>query len=166
MELPVARDGMAFTVSSNGGDWSISWQPPDVVPDGMPHGANAVCRTADDSVVLVGDGARWGWPGGRPEGDETWEQTMRREVLEEACAAVVDARLLGFSRGACLSGPEQGRTLVRSVWLAMVEVLPWEPRFEIAQRVLVSAAEVRQHLWIPPGFEPIYLRTLAEAGLL
>jgi len=79
----VACDGEEFAVRSNGGDWLIAWLPPTADPDGIAHGANAFCITADDSVVLISeDGRRWGWPGGRPEGDESWEQTLRREVLE------------------------------------------------------------------------------------
>jgi ADP-ribose pyrophosphatase YjhB (NUDIX family) len=56
-------------------------------------------------VVLISpDGRRWGWPGGRPEAGEDWLQTLRRELLEEACAEVEQARLLGFTRSACLAG--------------------------------------------------------------
>jgi ADP-ribose pyrophosphatase YjhB (NUDIX family) len=163
---PLARDGEEFTVYSNGGDWLIAWFPPDATPDGIAHGANAFCMTADDQIVLISnDGERWGWPGGRPEGDESWEQTLRREVLEEACATVVDARLLGFTRGACLTGPERGLVLVRSIWLAEVELMPWEPRYEIAHRRVVPAAEIAAHFWMEEGFEPIYHRALVEAGL-
>jgi ADP-ribose pyrophosphatase YjhB (NUDIX family) len=95
---PPAADGEPFLVRSNGGTWSVGWHSPVSVPEGTPHGANAFCVTADDQVVLISnDGKRWGWPGGRPEGDESWEQTLRREVLEEACALVRNARLLGFA---------------------------------------------------------------------
>jgi len=152
--LTVARDGEEFAVRSNGGDWLIAWHPATAIPAGLPHGANACCVTADNQVVLIsGDGERWGWPGGRPEGEESWEQTLRREVLEEACAFVVDARLLGFCRGVCLTGAEQNRALVRSVWLATVDVQPWQPRFEIAHRRLVRASEVLAHLWMEDGYE-------------
>jgi ADP-ribose pyrophosphatase YjhB (NUDIX family) len=167
LEHVVARDGEEFAVHSNGADWLTAWHSPAVVPDGIAHGASAFCVTADNHVVLSSDdGERWGWPGGRPEGDETWEQTLRREVLEEACAVVVNARLLGFCRSMCLTGPEQGLVLVRSVWLAEVELMPWEPRFEMAHRRVIPAAEILAHLWMGEGFEPIYHRALAEAGLV
>jgi hypothetical protein len=47
----------------------------------------------------------------RPEPGETWEQTLRREMDEEACATVTGARLLGFTHGRCLTGPERGTVL-------------------------------------------------------
>ena len=162
-----ARDGEEFVVRSNGGDWLTAWHSPNAVPAGTPHGANAFCVTADDCAVLISnDGERWGWPGGRPEGDESWEQTLRREILEESCSIVTDARLLGFCRSACLSGQEKDRVLVRSIWRAEVELLPWNPRFEIPHRRIVPADEVSAHLWMEDGFERIYHRALVEAGLL
>lgn len=103
-------------------------------------------------------------PAGRTEGDETWEQTLRREMLEEACATVIDTRLLGFCRGSCVAGPEAGLVLVRSFWRARVLLGAWEPRFEISHRRVVPATEVLSHL--PPPFLPILRRALADAGVL
>lgn len=161
-----ARDGEEFVARSDEGDWLIAWHPPATVPIGTAHGANGLCVTADGGVVLVSsNGERWEWPGGRPEGDESWEETLRREVLEEACAIVRAARLLGFGRAVCLRGPEQGLVLIRSIWRAEVELMPWEPRFEMAHRRIVPANELASHIWMEAGFEPIYRRALAEARL-
>jgi 8-oxo-dGTP pyrophosphatase MutT (NUDIX family) len=116
LESLAARDGQEIPVS-NAGTWLVARHPPTTAPPGEPHGANAFCVTDDDGVVLISsDGERWGWPGGRPEGQESWEDTLRRELLEEACATVRDARLLGFGRARCLRGPEEGLVLVRSIW--------------------------------------------------
>jgi ADP-ribose pyrophosphatase YjhB (NUDIX family) len=165
--LAPAADGEQLAIRSDGGDWLVAWHPPSTVPAGTPHGANAFCVTAKDAVVLIStDGEHWGWPGGRPEDAESWEETLRREIFEEACAIVLDARLLGFCRAVCRTGSETGRVLVRSVWRANVELLPWEPRFEIAHRRVVPASELRAHLWMEEGFERIYLRALSEAGLM
>jgi hypothetical protein len=72
-----------------------------------------------------------------PEGNENWEQTLRREVLEEACAVVTDACLLGYTCGRCVEGPAKGPIMVRSIWLARVTLDEWLPRFEIRHRKLV-----------------------------
>ncbi|MGH9629293.1 MAG: NUDIX hydrolase, partial [Bryobacteraceae bacterium] len=127
LQRHIARDGEEIAVRSNGGDWVLAWHSAIAVPAGKAHGANAFCVTADGGVLLISnDGQRWGWPGGRPEGDESWEQTLRREILEEACAIVTHPRHLGFCRGVCLTGPEEGVVLVRSVWRAEVELRPWD----------------------------------------
>jgi len=117
------------------------------------------CVPADDHVVLISnDGERWGWPGGRPEGNESWKQTLRREVLEETCAVVRDARLLGFCRGVCLTGPEKGVVLVRFRVACRSRVDALGPRFEIAHRRSFPRLICCPHLWMEVGLEPIYHR--------
>jgi 8-oxo-dGTP pyrophosphatase MutT (NUDIX family) len=125
-----------------------------------------VCITGTGQLVLISNDQRhWGFPGGRPEGNESPEETLRREILEEACAVVVGTpRLLGLVRSRCVRGRQQG--LVRSCWRANVEVGPWAPRFEIPYRRLVPLAEAADHLHEPdPVANRISYRTLREAGV-
>jgi len=151
---------------ANGGDWRMAWHPPDEAPPGKPHGANAFCVTTGGEVVLISpDGSRWGWPGGCPEPGESWEDTLRREMLEEACATVTDARLLGFVRSRCLAGHEKGLVLVRSIWRAQVRLHPWQPEYEIPFRRVVPARDLARHLWMEDGTAPIYSRAARESGL-
>jgi ADP-ribose pyrophosphatase YjhB (NUDIX family) len=162
----MASDFEEMPVPANGGDWRMAWHPPGHVPAGRPHGANAFCVTARGSVVLVsGDGSRFGWPGGRPEPGESWEDTLRRELMEEACATVTDARLLGFVQSKCLSGDEEGLVLVRSIWRAEVTLLPWQPEHEIPFRRMVPASALAKYLWMEDGAGPIYSRAAREAAL-
>ncbi|CAN5898227.1 hypothetical protein BH11PSE1_BH11PSE1_09260 [soil metagenome] len=167
METPIARDGEAFAVRASGGGWRTAWSPPSQIPEGTRHGSCGFCVTGDGEIVLISqDGVRWEWPGGRPEGDESWEATFRREMLEETCSVVGDASLLGFCRSECVEGPEAGFVLVRSVWRGEVEALPWAPQFEIAHRRLVAAETLLSVIHIDPGWEPIYRRAIIEAGLV
>jgi len=161
----VAQDGQPLLIRSAGQDWLVSWHPPPDPPDGIPHGAEGVCVTPDGDVVLIShDGQAWDLPAGRPEPGESWEDTLRREMLEEACATVVTARLLGFVRGECVAGHELGRVLVRSMWRADVELGPWEPRFEIPHRRVVAPADLAP-VFAEHPFAAIIRRELDEAGL-
>lgn len=161
-----AEDFQEFHVSSNGGDWIISWQPPLDPPKGKAHGASAVCLTSDGSLVLISEDPRgWGLPGGRPEDGESWEDTLVREMREEACARVVNSRLLGFGKAVCIAGPEKDLVLVRSQWLAEVELEEWTPLHEVHHRQVVLADRWRDHLWIDEGWESFTLRLMKEAGL-
>jgi ADP-ribose pyrophosphatase YjhB (NUDIX family) len=162
----IACDLEEVPVAANGGDWTVAWHPPGDAPPGRPHGANAYCVTARCEVVLISpDGSRWGWPGGQPEPGESWEDTLRREVLEEVCATVTGAQLLGFTRSRCLAGPERGLVLVRSIWRAQVRLLPWQPEHEIPFRRVVPVRDLARHLWMEDGCGPIYSRAASEAGL-
>jgi 8-oxo-dGTP pyrophosphatase MutT (NUDIX family) len=163
---PVAVDGQVLPVESHGQSWLVSWAPPGVAPAGRAHGVNAFCVAGADSVALISrDGEHWGWPGGRPEPGESSYDTLKRETLEEVCAQVRQARLLGFTHSRCVRGAELGLILVRSIWRAEVDLLPWEPRFEIGWRRVVAAADLGEHLWMEEGHEPIFRRALLEAGL-
>ena len=144
----------------------LTWHEPPDPPPGIPNGASGVCVTADGGVVLVSDdGVTWGLPGGRPEPGETWLDVLHREMLEEACATVVSARLLGFSRGECVAGHELGRVIVRSVWRADVDLGPWLPRFEILHRRVVAPHEVMDVIGADHPFASLTLRQLYEARL-
>jgi ADP-ribose pyrophosphatase YjhB (NUDIX family) len=162
--MTLAADGAEWTVTHDGQDWRISWHPPPHAPPGIPHGSAGVCH-ADGQIVLVSDdGRRWGMPGGRPEPGEDWTATLHREVWEEACATVTGQLLLGFSRGACIRGHEQGRVLVRAWWQADVTLLAWEPAFEMTHRRLVPADQAPAVVWMEDGYEPMYRRIFAEAA--
>ena len=113
--------------------------------------------------MVSSDGERWELPGGRPEGDEDWRETMEREVLEEACARVEEASLLGFSKGVCVRGPEEGLVLIRSLWSAVVCLKRWEPRYEISHRLLLVPSTMLAQVNPPQGLRPIYERWLLEA---
>lgn len=144
--------------------WQVVWYPAEAEPTGKAHGSAGICLTPEQQVIVVSqNGLDWDVPAGRSEIGESWEATLRREVAEEACAKVQSAQLLGFCQSQCLAGTEQGLVLVRSFWLAQVQLLPWQPQFEIRQRLMIALAEIWNYL--PPSFVPIYRHVLQVAQL-
>ncbi|MGD9201507.1 MAG: NUDIX domain-containing protein [Chitinispirillia bacterium] len=143
----------------NGAIWNLEWIPEaNGVPNGTPHGSAAICFTKDHGVVLVSHdfGKKWEFPAGRAEPGENWLQTVKREVMEEACALTETATVLGFSRGKCLSGPEKGLVLVRACFKASVILREWDPKFETTDRQLVQLSDVLDYIYIPKGAESVY----------
>jgi ADP-ribose pyrophosphatase YjhB (NUDIX family) len=166
MQLRPASDGEELPLHAAGQEWRLSWHGPDAAPEGRRHGSLGLAVADAGRVVLVSsDGARWDLPAGRPEGAEGWEQTLRREVREEACAEVTAARLLGFARGRCIRGHEQGLVLVRAYFWAEVVLGPWVSLHEIRHRTLVASSEVIARVTVEAGYLPLYWRALDEAGL-
>ena len=84
----------AFQVETGGQDVLVTWFPPHDVPEGQRHGSGGICLTDNGEIVVATqDGETWGFPAGRPEGSESWEETLRREMREEACVEVREAKL-------------------------------------------------------------------------
>ncbi len=161
----VAREREEYAFHDDRGqDWLLSWHSPEhPPPEGTRHGSGGICFTPEGGVVLVTQsGAEWEYPGGRPEGDEEWRATLVREVLEEACAVVQDATLLGYTRSVCLKGAEAGLVLVRAFWCAEVSLEPWRPRHETTRRMIVRPEEALSQV---QGVEPIDRRAFHEALL-
>lgn len=161
-----AVDGDEYVVSWNDERIStvVSWHPPSELPSGRPFGASGVCITPDDKAVIVSpNGHLWHLPGGRPEGSETALQTLSREMTEEACVSVQEARLLGFCRITDTNGPTSGVSRVRAWFRARVTVQPWAPQFEIKHRRLIDPSEISSQIVIARGEAPIMNRVLFEA---
>lgn len=167
MPATYALDRAELVVVSAGGDWLISWHPPDSQPAGTRHGVTGVCITDFREVVLVSqNGARWDLPGGRNRAGEDWKDTLYRQLEDEACVGVLNAELIGWGRGECLSGPQEGLVLVRSMWNVRAELWEWDrPQAEMLHRRLCAPGEVQRALHMEAGMEPIYRRQLREAGL-
>lgn len=161
-----ARDGLEVRFNDERGqEWVASWHSPELpAPDGRPNGSAGICFTPGGNVVLVTwPGVSWKFPAGRPEEGEDWRATLDREVLEEACAVVEEATLLGFARAACIEGQEQGRVVVRSLWCADVTLDPWEPRHETTARLVVRPEEALERVGFGGDHRPVYERWFRDA---
>src|SRR5690606_37360724 len=109
------------------------------------HQVCGLCVTADRRLVLVSkDGVNWTLPGGRPESGETWEETLVREVREEACAVVTGCAYLGAQR---VDDPLDRRTFYQLRYVAAVELQEFLPTHEMRHRLCVDHDEARQRLW-------------------
>jgi len=99
---------------------------------------SGLCFTEGGLIVLVSeDAGGWNLPGGKPEPGETWEQTLGREVAEEACADILRVEFMGAQRVEGLTAEPYYQ--LRS-W-ARVRLNPFLPQFEMRHRTTVSARD-------------------------
>jgi ADP-ribose pyrophosphatase YjhB (NUDIX family) len=106
----------------------------------------AICFTGDARIVLVTwNGVDWSLPGGRPEPGETLEQTLAREVREEACARVIRSRYIGCQRVEELDRDRIAYYQTR-FW-ARVELDEFRPEHEMTARRLVAPEKFRATLF-------------------
>ncbi|MEF2279109.1 NUDIX domain-containing protein [Deinococcus sp. YIM 134068] len=99
---------------------------------------SGVCLTGEGLIVLVsGDGHDWSLPGGKPEDGEMWEETLRREVAEEACADVLNCELMGAQK---VEGLTPQPYFQLRFWVR-VRLNSFSPLFEKRHRRAVSPEE-------------------------
>jgi len=118
------------------------------------------CFDDEGRVLLIQDAEdRFGLPGGKPEGHETYEETLRREVIEEAQIILGDIKLCGYQlvegdRSRMNGAPyAQVRTVAR-----IISILPaaQDPATGWTYRRVVC----------PPAFVPDLLQWNRAAGTL
>jgi 8-oxo-dGTP pyrophosphatase MutT (NUDIX family) len=121
---------------------TFTWFDPPFRPE-PPHSNQAygICFTGTGMIVLGAFGARGeryrNLLGGGVEPGETLEGCLAREVMEEGCARVVACRYIGCQRVDDPGHPAGPRRYYQARFWARVELLPWDPRHEIDERLLV-----------------------------
>jgi len=82
-----------------------------------------ILRDGDDYIFVRNAHRAWEFPGGTREPGESWEQTAKRESLEEAGATIKDLALIAH-----FILPSGQKTLVAKAWVEKLETPP--PGFE------------------------------------
>lgn len=155
---------LAEAIVWNGRDINTLWTSGTDLPRTQQvRQVSGVCLTANGKLVLVSEaGTNWNLPGGHPESGEAPEETLARELLEEACAEVSACRLMGWQR---IDDPREPAYLhLRSV--ARVRLQTFNPGHEIRHRRLVSPQEFLSALsWGRSSIAAEILRLALEAEL-
>lgn len=87
-------------------------------------------------MLVTWNGMQWSLPGGTVERGERLEQTLARELWEEACARLLACRYIGCQRVDELDG--QGKSYYQTRFWARVELEPFTSEHEMTARRLVE----------------------------
>lgn len=142
-DRPEPRPTSIETFDSEGRRWTATWLEPPFRPQAPDcNQAYGICFTRAGVIVLVKlDGDYWNLPGGGVEPAETLEDTLRREVREEACAEVVECEYIGCQRVDDPDHPDGPQRYYQARFWARVGLLPWQEHFEARERRLVKRGD-------------------------
>ncbi len=95
-----------------------------------------------NQLLIVKSGKSWTVPGGHPEAGETKEQTLKREIMEEACVTLKDIKYLG-----AVEVVENGETYYQLRYTAKAkEVLPFAKEWETTERIFVDLDDLPNYI--------------------
>lgn len=95
-----------------------------------------------NQLLIVKNGNAWTIPGGHPEKDETKEETLSRELMEEACVTLKDIQYIG-----AVEVVENGETYYQLRYTAKVlDLLPFKQEWEICERKFININELANYI--------------------
>lgn len=93
-------------------------------------------------LLIVKNGNIWTIPGGHPENNETFLQTLNREIMEEACVKISDARYIGS-----VEVVEKEEKYYQLRFVATIsELLPFKQEWEISERLFVELKDLDKYI--------------------
>ena len=96
----------------------------------------------NNELLIVKNGNTWTIPGGHPENNESYLETLTREIMEEACITLKDKIYLG-----AVEVVENDEIYYQIRFVAKVDkILPFKQEWEISERKFVKLEDLHQYI--------------------
>lgn len=154
------------TLVFDGREVFLEWIESESVPENIKI-SQVVGYCFDDAgrILIIKNKRGWGFPGGHPEPGERPEDTLRREVAEEAYITLKDPRLIGYME---VKDPKnesvEGTHYIQLRYLAKIETVnEFKKEFETSERDFVDITSLSQYVsWINSPTGKGQMETLAR----
>ena len=120
----------------------IAWREDAVIGNAKYTQVSGYVLNEQGQLLIVKNQNTWTIPGGHPEVGETKEETLKRELMEEACITLKDIHYLG-----AVEVVENGETYYQLRYTAKVnELLPFKQEWEICERKFVDFVDLSKYI--------------------
>lgn len=139
------------TIIFEGREVFLEWVESDFFPGDIKISqVVGYCLDDNNRILIVRDEGGWGFTGGHPEPGESPEETLRREVAEEACVSLGEPKFIGYLE---VMDPknELGDThYIQLRYMADIKtVSDFKKEFETFERKFVDIGSLPQYIsWI------------------
>ena len=132
----------------------LTWLPAKTKPTDFPYTQSYGIVFNENGEILIINNGHWTLPGGTPEGSETAQETLKRELMEEADITVKEVELLGSQKVEYLNGHntdyEEGDVYYQLRFVCLLnELLPQTPdpdNGKIYQRLFVHPKDIDDYV--------------------
>ncbi|MDD4476595.1 MAG: NUDIX domain-containing protein [Patescibacteria group bacterium] len=140
------------TLVFDGREVFLEWTESNSIPNNIRISqVVGYCIDNAGKILIVKNKRGWGFPGGHPEIGEKPEDTLRREVAEEAYVTLKEPRLIGYME---VKDPQnesiEGTHYIQLRYLAKIETVnEFKKEFETSERDFVDVNSLSQYIsWI------------------
>ncbi len=113
---------------------------------------SGMCFTKEGKILIIRRTPEWHLPGGKPENKETPEQTLKREVEEEASVIISECKMIGCFKIDFPNNPnpKEGEQFYQLRYVAIIEKIN-ETKLDPAtgllyERKFVTPEEFNKHI--------------------
>lgn len=119
-----------------------------------------VCFTKNNKILIVNDLGNWKLPGGTPEKGETPEETLKREVFEEATVIIKNYQMIGAQEVIFPNNPDkkQGDHFYQLRYFVMIDKIEKQTSDPATKRTMkrkfIKPSEFKKYIkWGKKGEE-------------
>jgi len=128
---------------------TLIWYEAKEIPVGLQVAqVSAFCLDDNNQVLMIKNKHGWGLPGGHPELGETIEESLRREIKEEADCTINDFELLGYVE---VADPQnnsiEGRVYIQLRFFCHLDKIEdFKSEFETSERKFVPFSQLPEYV--------------------
>ena len=120
----------------------LTWHKARAVPHGYITQVSGYIFNENDQLLIVKVEEDWTIPGGKPEGNETPVETLKREVIEETNVTIYKPLKIGHVE--VLPQGNQGGIYFQLAYTDQIE--PFTSEFESSERRFINVNDVKDYI--------------------